>query len=159
MGERTILCVESPRPATLRRTHQKPGKFPVLLGDQWRTPTTEKAQRARELRRIKDEVTAALRAAAYEKHVAEHPIQRLKPLRRLTRLQLSQLTRPHELGKLPEPFARKIVREGSRILEEVGEKEGVEKGRRTLRFRFLRHLDGDLTDTNLVLSVVLFQVV
>ena len=50
-------------------------------------------------------------------------------------------------GQQPEPLAQQIVREGPRILEEVGEEEGVEIGRRTLRFQFLRQLEGNLTDT------------
>ena len=43
-------------------------------------------------------------------------------------------------------LARRLINEGPRILQEMGTKEGVEKGRRTITFKYFDQLENDLSN-------------
>jgi len=120
---------------------QKTGRYPALTRGYVDNPH-KKAQRFRELHQLNAEVTAALRANKYAQTIKAQPRQRLKPLRPLSR-GLKWQTH-HWTDK--EPLASKIVRKGSKLLEEIKPNDVEEKGRRTITWKLFRGLEGAIVD-------------
>ena len=137
------LIAEARAPVLFERAGRawKTGRYPALTRGDVDNPH-KKAQRLRELHKLDDEVTAALRANKYAQIIKVQPRQRLKPLRQLSH-RLKWLTH-HWVDK--EPLASKIIRKGPKLLEEIIPKDSEAKGRRTITWKVFRGLAGSVVD-------------
>ena len=103
------------------RRAQQTGRYPAVRGDI--DNPHKKWQRARELRQLEGEVDTALLAEGVRKRTT--PTKRIEALRKIGN---------RRFPRRDEPLARSIVREGPRLLEELGgEREGEVGGRRVWR--------------------------
>ena len=121
----------------LKRAAHKPLKFPALFGDPFNP--NKKVQRRKEIQNILyPEADALLAERRYRARIKKNPNIRLEAQRRLAYLQARHPPK--------EPLARRIAREGKRILQEGGTLDGAdERGRRYILLKFFRGLNEDLT--------------